>query len=70
MKLRFLMSHCIRNSVRDKAISKQWINLDRNRVWCTSKDQSSPERNKLYRVQTISEGKKLPNTAWLVLWAG
>ena len=35
-------------------------------MWCTSKDQSSPERNKLYRVQTISEGKKPPNMAWLV----
>ena len=35
-------------------------------MWCISKDQSSPERNKLYRVRTISEGKKPPNMAWLV----
>ena len=35
-------------------------------MWYTSKDQSSPERNKLYRVRTISEGKKPPNMAWLV----
>ena len=30
MKLRFLMSHHRKNSVRDKAIGKQWIYLERN----------------------------------------
>ena len=30
VKLRFLMSHCRKNSVRDKVISKKWIYLERN----------------------------------------
>ena len=30
MKLRFLMSHCRKNSVRDKVIGKKWIYLERN----------------------------------------
>ena len=40
MKLRFLMSHCRKNSARDKMISKKWIYSERNtkgekgtRVW-------------------------------------
>ena len=28
MKLRFLMSHCKKNSVRDKVIGKKWIYLE------------------------------------------
>ena len=43
MKLRFLMSHCGKNSVRDKAIGKKWIYL---------------ERNTLHRMWAISEGEK------------
>ena len=30
MKLRFLMSHRRKNSVRDKVIGKKWIYLERN----------------------------------------
>ena len=30
MKLRFLMSHRRKNSVRDKVIGKKWIDLERN----------------------------------------
>ena len=30
LKLRFLMSHCRKNSVRDKVIGKKWIYLERN----------------------------------------
>ena len=30
MKLRSLMSHCRKNSVRDKVIGKKWIYLERN----------------------------------------
>ena len=43
MKLRFLMSHCRKNSVRDKVMGKKWIYL---------------ERNTLHRVWAISEGEK------------
>ena len=32
MKLRFLMSHCRKNSVRDKVLGKKWIYLERNTV--------------------------------------
>ena len=51
MKLRFLMSHHRKNSVRDKVIGKKWIYL---------------ERNTLHRVWAISEGKRPRNVAWLV----
>ena len=44
MKLRFLMSHCKKNSVRDKAIGKRWI--------C-----SDSERNSLHGEWTITEGE-------------
>ena len=30
MKLRFLMSHHRKNSVRDKLMGKKWIDLERN----------------------------------------
>ena len=30
MKLRFLMSYCRKNSVRDKVIGKKWIYLEKN----------------------------------------
>ena len=30
MKLRFLMSHCRKNSVRDKVLGKNWIYSERN----------------------------------------
>ena len=43
MKLRFLMSHRRKNSVRDKVMGKEWIYL---------------ERNTLHRVWAISEGEK------------
>ena len=29
MRFRFLMSHCRKNSVRDKVIGKKWIYLER-----------------------------------------
>ena len=31
MKLRFLMSHCRKNSVRDKVIGKKWTYSDREK---------------------------------------
>ena len=47
MKLRFLMSHHRKNSVRDKVIGKKWIYLERDtlhRVWAIAEDEcSSPE---------------------------
>ena len=42
MKLRFLISHCRKNSVRDKAIGKKWI-------------YSDSERSTLHRVWAITE---------------
>ena len=30
MRLRFLMSHCRQNSVRDEVKAKKWIYLERN----------------------------------------
>ena len=42
MKLRFLMSHCRKNSVRDKVMGKKWIYLERNTlhsVWAISEDE-------------------------------
>ena len=44
MKLRFLMSHCRKNSVRDKMIGKKWT-------------YSDTERSTLHRVRTITEGE-------------
>ena len=42
MKLRILMSHCRKNSVRDKVTGKKWI---------------YSERNTLHRVWAITEGE-------------
>ena len=42
MKLRFLISHLRKNSVRDKVTGKKWI---------------YSERNTLHRVWAISEGE-------------
>ena len=42
MKLRFLMSHHRKNSVRDKVIGKKWIYLERDtlhRVWAITQDE-------------------------------
>ena len=44
MKLRFLMSHRRKNSVRDKVIGKKWI-------------YSDSERSTLHRVWVLAEGK-------------
>ena len=44
MKLRFLMFHCRKNSVRDTVIGKKWI--------C-----SDSERSTLHKVWAIREGK-------------
>ena len=41
VKLRFLMSHCRKNSVRDKVIGKKWIYLKRN----TLHRQCGPSEN-------------------------
>ena len=54
-KLRFLMSHCRKNSVRDRVIGKKWI-------------YSDSERSTLHR-QSVSHhrGRVQPwNVAWLV----
>ena len=44
MKLRFLMSYCTKNSVRDKVIGKKWIYLERkhfaDRMWAISECKS------------------------------
>ena len=51
MKLRFLMSYCRKNSVRDKVITKKWI---------------YSERNTLHRVWAIGRGRVKPqNVVWL-----
>ena len=39
MKLRFLMSHHRKNSVRDKVIGKKWIYLERNIVQRRQKEK-------------------------------
>ena len=52
MKLRFLMSHCRKNSVRDKVIGKKWI-------------YSDIESSTLQRVWAIAEGK-LGHEIWCV----
>jgi len=48
MKLRFLMSHCRKNSVRDKVISKKWVYYKRethstDRGWAISEDEGGLE---------------------------
>ena len=50
MKLRFLISHLSKNSVRAKVTGKKWIYL---------------ERNTLHRVWAISEGERPRNREWL-----
>ena len=47
MKLRFLMSHRRKNSVRDKVIGKKWIYSDTERSTHTAQT----------RVWAIAEGK-------------
>ena len=45
MKLRFLMSHRRKNSVRDRVKCKKWIYLERNilhRMWAISKSKRTP----------------------------
>ena len=39
MKLRFLMSHHRKNSVREKVIGKKWIYLERNIVQRRQKEK-------------------------------
>ena len=59
MKLRFLMSHRGKNSVRDKVIGKKWIYSERNiphRVWAITEGYSS--------------GPKMWCGKFLFLWAG
>ena len=51
MKLKFLMSHHRKNSVRDKVIGEKWVYLERN----ISTD----------RVWSISD-ERPPNMGWLV----
>ena len=47
MKLRFLMSYCTKNSVRDKVIGKKWIYLERKHftdgMWAISEVQEWPQ---------------------------
>ena len=47
MKLRFFMSHHIKNSVRNKVIVKKWI-------------YSDTERSTLHRARAIADGKHSP----------
>ena len=52
MKLRFLMCHHRKNSVKDKVTGKKWIYLERNtlhRVWTISEGKSGLGRNTLDR---------------------
>ena len=54
MKLRFLMSHCRKNSVRDKVTGKKWVYLERNtlrreRVWAISEGKCGLGRNALHK---------------------
>ena len=56
MKLRFLMSHLRKNSVRDKVTGKKWI---------------YSERNTLHRMWAISEGEcSLKMWCGSPLWVG
>ena len=48
MKLRFLMSHCRKYSVRDKVIGKKQICLETNilhRVWAIAEGECSSPKN-------------------------
>ena len=54
MKLRFLISHCRKNSVMDKVIGKKWIYLERNilhRMWAISEGKNRPKRNTFHRQE-------------------
>ena len=56
MKLRFLMSHHRKNSVRDKVIGKKWIYLERDlhfidRMQSISKGKNDLGRNTLHRQE-------------------
>ena len=58
MKLRFLMSHHRKNSVRDRVIGKKWIYLESNTLQIESGPSQKGrglERNILYR--DVSEGE-------------
>ena len=54
MKVRFLMSHHRKNSVRDKVECKKWIYLERNtlhRMWAMSEGKNRPKRNTFHRQE-------------------
>ena len=54
LKLRFLMSHCRKNSVRDRVKYKKWIYLERNtlhRMWAISEGENGPKRNTFHRQE-------------------
>ena len=56
MKLRFLMSHCRKNSERDKMLGKKWIYLERNTV---HKQSGPPQKVRValeYRVVSFYRG--------------
>ena len=60
MKVRFLMSHCRKNSVRDRVKCKKWIYLERNilhRMWAISEGKNGPKRNAFHRQECgVSRG--------------
>jgi len=59
MKLRFLISHHRKNSLRGKEIGKEWIYLERNTLhrqglWAISKSESGP-RTGIVRFWGVGE---------------
>ena len=61
MRFRFLMSHCRKNSVRDKVIGKKWIYLERYTLQrqnaVISKGENGFGRNTVHR-QSVSHLRK------------
>ena len=71
MKLRFLMSPCRKNSVRDKVIGKKWIYLKRytfhrQNVVHLKRREWHWEKHSTDRMWTISEGERPRNMGCLV----
>ena len=66
MKLRFLISHHRKNSLRDKEIGKKWIYLERNTfhrqgLWALSKSESGP---KTRIISLFGCGRRLLRGPW------
>ena len=70
MKLRFFVSCCRKNSLRDKMIGKKWIYLDISWSVCSPFQKvrtALGETHSIVKVWAISEDKRPWNTQWLVI---